>query len=355
MKVLAVDDDFTILELLNESLALFGYKETAVAPSGKDALEIIAAEKTPFDCILLDIQMPEMDGITLCQKIRTTSGYSRTPIIMLTAMSQREYIERSFAAGATDYVTKPFDFLELGIRLRLAEKLVYERHLVADGRIALEKLRHELDSTLKHKLHEPVEIQGGSRTIGFTAFENYILQLSRGSQFTSSVFAVKVDDIRAIYASTSGTEFRHILNAVARGIADSTEEEDGSLLSYRGNGHFVCVSHGKAKISRGELESMINHYLQRAQVIEGWDKAIRVSVGERASLGSLTRFGALQAVHRAIANTERPTSGKDALFAMSQGRSHTASELGRKPELNRFAFEAILRETLKKEISAIKR
>jgi CheY-like chemotaxis protein len=351
MKVLAVDDDLTILELLEEAFALLGFGEVVTASSGAAALDLIRAERRPFDCILLDIQMPEMDGIVLCREIRALRGYSRTPILMLTAMSQRDYIERAFAAGASDYITKPFDFLELGSRLRMAHKLVQERHLVADGQFELEKLRNELDANLKYSLTQPIDIMGVPRSIGYMAFENYILQLSRGSQLTSAAFAVKVSGINDIYAASTGTEFRNILHSVAEAISQATEQ-DGTLLSYRGQGLFMCVTHSRSKMTIDDLEGRINENLTPDRDNSG--RTVKVSVGDRTSLASITKYGPLQAVHKAIGKIERKMSTPVTHYAIAPKGRKPAIESEDQVVFNRFAFEAMLRDTLKDEIHGIR-
>ena len=117
MRVLAVDDDQSILALLQTALSALGQFEVSIADSGEEALRQIERAEKPFDCFLLDIQMPNMNGIELCRAIRARRAHHKTPILMLTAMSERKYIDESFVAGATDYVTKPFDFFELRSRL----------------------------------------------------------------------------------------------------------------------------------------------------------------------------------------------------------------------------------------------
>ena len=123
MRILAVDDDTHILEVLEAVLLDSGYQEVVTTASPLDALRIATNSTEIFDCLLLDIQMPEMDGIALCRRMRMIRGYEEIPIVMLTAMTEREYVARAFEAGATDYLTKPFDVLEIGARLRVASKL----------------------------------------------------------------------------------------------------------------------------------------------------------------------------------------------------------------------------------------
>ncbi|MEI2806535.1 MAG: response regulator [Albidovulum sp.] len=133
MKILAVDDDAYIRELLLLIISRSGYEDITVAPSGDAALEAIEVADPAFDCLFFDIQMPGMDGIELCTRVRRIDGYEKTPIIMLTAMTERDFIDRAFAAGATDYVTKPFDTLELGVRARNAEELIKARRAALGG------------------------------------------------------------------------------------------------------------------------------------------------------------------------------------------------------------------------------
>jgi CheY-like chemotaxis protein len=84
-------------------------------------LELIDAVVSGFDCFILDVQMPGMDGIELCGQIRAIEVYKDTPIIMNTAVADRDYIDAAFAAGATDYLTKPVDEVEVKARLGVIE------------------------------------------------------------------------------------------------------------------------------------------------------------------------------------------------------------------------------------------
>jgi CheY-like chemotaxis protein len=138
MKILAVDDDKFILKILNELVLAISHHQIELASSGRAAAEAIKAADEPFDCFLLDIQMPEITGIELCKMIRDLPQYSNSPILMITAMSDKVYLDQSFAAGANDYITKPFDIAELGSGIEFAEKM-YKRSNQAFGPVA--KLR----------------------------------------------------------------------------------------------------------------------------------------------------------------------------------------------------------------------
>ena len=112
MRILVVDDDLNICELLKLYLENDGYT-VFTANDGEAAVEQFR-NKTP-DLVLLDIMLPKMDGWQVCREIRKTSS---APIIMLTAKGETFYKILGLELGADDYVTKPFNILELKARVR---------------------------------------------------------------------------------------------------------------------------------------------------------------------------------------------------------------------------------------------
>ena len=112
MKILVVDDEKTLVKGMKFNLENEGY-EVECAYDGASALEL--AREGRFDLILLDVMMPEMDGLEACMKIRE---FSNVPIIMLTAKSEDADKLMGFECGADDYLTKPFNILELKARVR---------------------------------------------------------------------------------------------------------------------------------------------------------------------------------------------------------------------------------------------
>ena len=111
-KILIVDDDENICELLNLYLKKDGF-DTSTAYNGRQAVEL--AEKYNPDLILLDIMLPELDGWQVCREIRKKS---EVPIIMLTAKGETFDKILGLELGADDYVTKPFDTKEVVARIK---------------------------------------------------------------------------------------------------------------------------------------------------------------------------------------------------------------------------------------------
>jgi DNA-binding response OmpR family regulator len=109
-KILIVDDDATMVNLLSTILEIDGF-ETQRALSGREAFEVLA-EVVP-DMVLLDIMMPEMDGFEVLARLRDDPATKRLPIIMLTARTDDKDIFEGWRRGADEYVTKPFDPHEL--------------------------------------------------------------------------------------------------------------------------------------------------------------------------------------------------------------------------------------------------
>lgn len=350
MRILAVDDDENICELLREALISTGDHQVTSAEGGAQALQIIDQADQPFDCLLLDIQMPGINGIELCRAVRAMDDYRLTPIVMLTAMSQKKYIDQAFEAGATDYVTKPFDFLELFSRLNVAQQLVDELAIINNGIQQVAEMQHDLDNNLQQDLAEPVQITDVDRLVGYVAFENYLMQLSRSKLFRSSVFAVKIDAVEAAHDSASPLEFRHLLNRVARTLSDCTARE-GNLISYRGNGIFLCVVHGRSLFSQDEFEATINQTLGRLSSIQIGDSKTCLLVGELVSLRSLTKSGALQSLRQAVDRVEYRENQDDPVIDAMQQATDSKRQHNGSNDVEKQAYEVLLRDALEEQSS----
>jgi len=140
-KILVVDDDPDILSLLQYNLEKEGFR-VIVAPDSQSALQLVASELPQL--IILDLMLPQVDGLEVCRQIKREQSSSGIPIIMLTAKG--EEIDRvvGFELGADDYITKPFSPRELVLRVKAILKRLSLREEPAQ-RLTLGELLIDLD------------------------------------------------------------------------------------------------------------------------------------------------------------------------------------------------------------------
>lgn len=113
--ILVVDDDAQVQRSIKRILEDESY-QVVTASNGEEALAIIA--NRPPDLVVLDIIMPEMDGIEVCRRIRADPFSARLPILFLTAKSRPTDVAHGLDAGGDDFLTKPFEIIELPARIR---------------------------------------------------------------------------------------------------------------------------------------------------------------------------------------------------------------------------------------------
>lgn len=122
--LLLVDDEHANRDALSRRLVRQGYEVTSAA-SGKEALEVLQQQN--FDLVLLDVMMPEMDGLEVLSAIRESRPMTELPVIMVTARNQSADVVAALQLGANDYVTKPVNFTLLLARLQTVLRLRNER------------------------------------------------------------------------------------------------------------------------------------------------------------------------------------------------------------------------------------
>lgn len=147
--VLVVDDDpvnFDVIEILlfKEEYELH-YKD-----NGADAIASLAEIKP--DIILLDVMMPDMDGIEVCQQIKNAKKWQHIPIIIISALSEKEDLARCLEAGADDFISKPINSLELCARVRSMLRIKSQYDHIQETMV----LREEMMQTIVHDLRNPL-------------------------------------------------------------------------------------------------------------------------------------------------------------------------------------------------------
>ncbi|NJO81533.1 MAG: response regulator [Blastochloris sp.] len=127
--VLVIDDDPIILDLMQRSLEDQGYTVT-IESTAHTAITRALAQ--PPDLLLLDLMLPDLDGVELCRRIRAEAALAEVPVIMITALTNPEARLRSLEAGADDFITKPIDFIELRARVGFILRMSRYRRLLEE-------------------------------------------------------------------------------------------------------------------------------------------------------------------------------------------------------------------------------
>ncbi len=144
MKILIAEDDYTSRLMLQVILEKWKYK-VVTAENGNEAWELLQDKEQP-QIAILDWEMPEMDGLEVCQKARTLDRENPIYIIMLTGRNTTNDIVYGLDTGADDYITKPFDENELRARVRVAERMVRIQESLSNTVVELREALDHVDT-----------------------------------------------------------------------------------------------------------------------------------------------------------------------------------------------------------------
>jgi two-component system response regulator RegX3 len=156
--VLFADDELTIREAVAYALRVEGVK-VRTYETGTGALD--AARDRAFDLVILDVMLPDISGLEVCRRLRTSSG---VPVLLLTARDTEADLVLGFEAGADDYIKKPFSMTELVIRVRAMlrrqelDRSIGQR-IVSVGDLSIDLARHEVRVNGEHVRLTPTEVR----------------------------------------------------------------------------------------------------------------------------------------------------------------------------------------------------
>lgn len=159
MKILLVEDDYDVAKNVCEYLESSSHV-VEVAPDGLIGLDCITRER--YDCVILDINLPRLTGIQLCERIRSL-GFSDLPVLMLTAMGNLSYKEEAYGAGADDYLVKPFALKELELRLSALSRRATGSK--AGNRLKVGDLVYDIMTQKLSRAGKDIELTVTSKTI----------------------------------------------------------------------------------------------------------------------------------------------------------------------------------------------
>jgi two-component system cell cycle response regulator len=217
-RILVVDDHEDNIEVLRVRLDSWGYA-TAACYNGADAIAYV--ENDPPDLILLDVMMPEIDGMEVARRIKGNKALPFIPIIMQTALDSTEDKVQGLESGADDYITKPIDFAELKARLR--------------SMLRIKRLQEALEEREKELLEVNERLRHMSQTDGLTGLDNRrhlnerIEEMFQHAQRLNEPFSLvmcdldKFKSVNDTYGHQAGDE---VLKQLARILKEDAREID---------------------------------------------------------------------------------------------------------------------------------
>lgn len=214
IRILVVDDDFATRLLACEALEAEGYA-TDEAETGDDALEKVATAAP--DAVLLDVNMPGIDGYEVCRRLRARPDGQDLSIMVMTATDDRDAVERAFAAGATDFMTKPLNLPLLGHRMRFMQRAA---DATAAAREAASKAKRDELEILQLAYYD--EVTGIPNT-------RFVEQYVASADASMSMVAIAIDlGIAEIPRLTQGTRDALVRAATSR-VFDTVCASDREL------------------------------------------------------------------------------------------------------------------------------
>ena len=254
-RILVVEDDYDIANILNIYFDGQGYA-VDVAATGAEALAKVKKERPHL--IMLDIMLPDMDGYTICQDLRSSPRTSHIPIIFLTQKDERSDRISGLEMGADDYITKPFDIEELKLRVQNALRRA-ERERYIDPRTGL-----PAGGLIQQRL------QGLIKQTGWSLLDCRVENL---------------DDFQANQGFMATDDVLHQLASLMSDVLQSAGGED-DFLGHAGSGNFIILtSPALAGAIRDDIKGRFLGLLGEIPVIGKADPPDQKRPGMKISIG----------------------------------------------------------------------
>ena len=278
LRVLVVEDDPVVRRLLQTWLETTCQHTVAVANNGREALER-AVDFAPH-VMITDWRMPEMDGVQLCQALRSSSWGQSVYVLMLTASEQENELVVAFDAGVDDYVSKPPNLRALGARLKGAWRYVKLREAAEQDSKRLTDMAAELALTNRRlqlaALTDPLTLLANRRAGLQVLTQAWSAATRHGDALT--LLSFDIDHFKAINDQHGHAAGDLVLQRVAKALRDAARKED--TVCRCGGEEFLVIS---PKVQLGEVV-LAGERLRKAVAglvitYEGKDITVHVSVG----------------------------------------------------------------------------
>ena len=226
--ILIVDDSKLNLKILSDILEIKSYR-IASAESGKMALEFIEMKKP--DLILLDILMPDINGLEVCRRLKAKESTKNIPIIFISGLDKSEDIVKGFQAGAVDYIVKPFQKEVVLARVNTHLKLSETQQKLKKRNKKLKELLNEVEFL---SFHDEMTSLYNRRY-----FENELERLNSSRRLPITIMVADLDDLKYVNDNFGHKQGDKYIKAAAELLKNSSRDED--IVARIGGDEFAII------------------------------------------------------------------------------------------------------------------
>lgn len=266
MAIVIVDDTTFGLEVIKAFLMKAGYTDVITAKSARELYQLVDGYSdrgiVEIDLILMDIVMPEVDGIEACRNIKKREWLADVPVIMVTATTEKDSLQQAFSAGAMDFIKKPLERVELLSRVRSALRLKHETARRKARETELLEVTHQLQEA-NERLQSLSFLDGLTGIANRRHFDQELLQECRRAQregIALSLIMIDIDYFKAFNDTYGHLKGDDCLKTVAN-ILKKTLKRPGDFVARYGGEEFAVVlpntEHEGAAIVAEELRANI--------------------------------------------------------------------------------------------------